>query len=141
MFEIKDAKIGLFKEKLWISVEALGDMCKNINEIKEDDTPEQALNKLIKDVNGGKYGYEEYLMFMMTLVSNANKTQRIGDLIQWHVRYKANNNFLLKNTYTMFRAKTEVALNPILPIINLSNSNETGISSLTKIEQVFYEGY
>ena len=141
LFEIKDAKIGLFKEKLWISVEALGDMCKNINEIKEDDTPEQALNKLIKDVNGGKYGYEEYLMFMMTLVSNANKTQRIGDLIQWHVRYKANNNFLLKNTYTMFRAKTEVALNPILPIINLSNSNETGISSLTKIEQVFYEGY
>lgn len=136
-----DCSLDLFKSDLWLSVNSLESLANNVKNINKADEPKKIVQTLFNasDDNSG-FKYKNYLTFMMLFVSNNKKTQRIGDLIQWHVR-TSNHNFLLKNTYTMFRVDVSATLNPMLPIINLSGNSSGGLTNATKIEQVWYEGY
>ncbi len=150
---VNGATISLFKNNLWISVDTLKSLAENVDKLTEDDLkePSKVINVLFTGNGGGEnnkdlgkgFNYKNYLTFMMLFVSNKTKSARIGDLIQWHVRNTQKNDFRLNKTYTTFRADVKATLNPILPIMNLGQSYDTGVglTNKTKIEQVWYEGY
>ena len=134
-------KVGLFKQNLWISPTSLTKIAENTSKLESGDTPSQTIQKLLGGVTGSGFDYSDYLTFFLVLTTNKTKAMRIGDLIQWHIRYNTRKNFLLKNTYCMFRTTATVSLNPMLPIVNLSNSSSIGLTNRTQITQVSYEGY
>lgn len=138
---VSNIGVGIVKEHLWISVDSISDIAENCDDLEADDSPEEMVRKLLGGVTGDDFGYDEYMMFFMLLTTNKTKSMRIGDLIQWHVRNKTKKDFLLENTYCMFRAEAKVSLNPMLPIINISNSSAVGLSNRTTFSQVAYEGY
>lgn len=149
MLFVAKTEFSVIKSHLWISVDTLKEIGDAFEDLEEDATPEETLDAIAdkigddNNIPGLNFGYVDYIVLLMSLMSNTTKTQRIGDLIQWHVRNKTSSDFLLRKTYTTFRAETKATLNPLLPIINLSETHQNGVglTNQTEIEQVFYEGY
>ena len=135
-----DCSMELLKDHLWISTESIKDLASKLDKVDMSKSPKEIVQEVFgADGDGLNFKYKDYMTFMLLFVSNKKKTQRIGDLVQWHVRTK-NHSFLMKKTYTAYRAQAVATLNPILPIFNLSGKSG-GLTNLTQIEQVWNESY
>ena len=88
-----------------------------------------------------KWGYEDYLQFMITFENNDYVVSRIADLIQleMNARYQAGGkgNYDINQSYRYLKVSAIGKYKPILPMPSIPLANST----IYKLEENYYCGY